>query len=160
MTKLFGAELRESIEAQKARLIEEARDRNERISKWETDEDDCFLSMRVSQNALAECDLKLSILSGDGLMDFDAIFDENDEEVCVRVVNTRYGLKYVGNGIFANSEKALLKKTGWHKKTIRVPAWTKFVTSGSGMVGVYSGSYQLVRWHTNMVTGEHVGYPY
>ena len=102
---------------------------------------------------------RFAILNGDGTMDFDAIIDENGKEVWVKYVNTRFGGAYVGRGIFANSIKALLKKTGWHTETIKVPMWVKFTTSGSGLCGVYQGEYQVVRWHTNMVTGEYVGFP-
>ena len=109
---------------------------------------------------MSNYDTQLAILDSDGLMDYEAIIDEEGKEVNARWVSTKYGLKIVGRGIWANSVKALCKKTGWHTETIRVPAWTKFVSGGGrGMCGVYTGSYQTVRWHTNMVTGEYVGYP-
>ena len=93
-------------------------------------------------------------------MDYEAIFDENGNEVRTHWFRNKWGGNtIVGNGVFASSESALLKKTGWTRKTIRVPAWTKFVASGYGMSGVMSGSTQVIRWHTNMVTGEYVGYP-
>lgn len=156
--KLYGEELRKSIEASKAHYLELMEDRARRIANWETDEDDCFLSQRCEENAISECNMQLEILKGDGCMDYEAWFD-GDKEVSVRWVKTRYGYALVYNGIFASSEKAIEKKTGLTRKTIRVPAWTKFWSNGSGMLGVYSGSYEVVRWHTNMVTGEYVGYP-
>ena len=156
---LYGQELKESILRAKENLMENIRMREERIANWQTDEDDCFLSIRVDQNALGEYNMQLKILEGDGLMDFEAVIDQEGKEVWVKWVNTRFGGAYVGRGIFASSIKALCKKTGWHTETIRVPVWTKFCSSGSGLMGVYSGSYQMVRWHTNMVTGEYVGYP-
>lgn len=157
--KIYGEELRKSILDRKERNIAAMNRRAERIENWETDEEDCFMSQRVEENAVHECNMQLNILDGDGMMDFDAIFDGNGEEVCVRCVNTKYGVAYVGRGIFASSIKALLKKTGWTPKTIRVPVWTKFCAAGSGLYGVYCGSYERVRWHTNMKTGEYVGYP-
>ena len=159
MAKLFGEELRKSILETKQRMIDAIENRAERIRNWETDEDDCFMSQRVEENAIRECDLQLEILKGDGCMDFEGWFDPDGNEVYVRWVNTRYGGAYVWNGIFASSEKALAKKTGLTRKTIRVPVWTKFSTPYSGMMGVYCGSYEITRWHTNMVTGEYVGYP-
>ena len=160
MAKLFGEELKQSILRSREITIAAMRDRAERIANCETDYDDCFMSSRGDQQAMSNYDMQLEILAGDGLMDFEAVMDENGNEVWVKWVNTKYGLAIVGRGIFASSLKALLKKTGWHTETIRVPAWTKFVSgNGRGLCGVYSGDYQVVRWHTNMVTGEYVGYP-
>lgn len=159
MANLFGEELKSAIIAQKQRMIENIEDRRERINNWQTDEDDCFLSQRVDERGIHECNMQLDILGGDGCMDFDGWFDADGNEVRVKWVQTRYGCACVWNGVFASSEKALQKKTGLTRKTIRVPVWTKFCPSGSGLAGVYGGSIQTVRWHTNMVTGEYVGYP-
>lgn len=160
MGKLFGADLAASVERELARLKESAKDRDERIMQGLTDEDDCFISMRVNLESQAECHMQLKILAGDGLMDYDAIFDADGKEVDARWVNTRYGARFVGRGVFASSVKALLKKTGWVQKAIRVPVWTRYSAGpGGGMCGVMSGQVFPVRWHTNMVTGEHVGFP-
>ena len=164
MAQVYGEELRKIVLATKQRAIDAIDRRSERIANWETDEEDCFVSQRVEENAIRECDLQLNILDGDGCMDFDAVMDENGNERRVRQVHTRYGWKYVAdvskdNTVWASSMNALLKKTGWHTETIRVPCWTKFSTPYGGMMGVYCGSYEVVRWHTNMVTGEYVGYP-
>lgn len=159
MAKVYGEELRKLILKQRETLQNAIDRRAERIANWETDEDDCFMSQRVEESAIRECNMQLRILDGDGLMDYEAYFDKDGNEVRVRYVNTRYGGAYVWNGIFASSIRALLKKTGLTKKMIRVPVWTKFCTPYSGMLGAYCGSYEEVRWHTNMVTGEYVGYP-
>ena len=158
--KLYGEELRKSILDSIARTQEVMADRAARIAAWETDEDDCFLSARVDANSLNEYKAQLDILDNGGVYDWDCYFDKDGKEVSVRWVNTRYGAKVVANGVFANSIKALLKKTGLVEKTVKVPVWTKFAAGcGRGMEAVYSGSYQVVRWHTNMATGEYVGYP-
>lgn len=158
--KLYGEELRQSILKNKQRLIEAIDDRTRRIAEGSTDIDDCFISQRVEEEGIHECNLQLRILDGDGMMDYDAILDENGNEVRIHWFTNKWGRSsVVGNGVFASSIPALLKKTGWTERTIRVPAWTKFCTSNSGMMGVMTGSYQVVRWHTNMVTGEYVGYP-
>lgn len=156
---LYGEELRQSILATRKTLQEAIKRRAERISRWETDEDDCFISQRIEEAGINECNLQLAILEGDGCMDYEAIFDQDGNEVYCKWVNTRYGYKIVGNGVFANSEKALLKKTGWSKKMIKVPVWTKYRAGGSGLLGAYTGSCELVRWHTNMKTGEYIGFP-
>lgn len=159
MARAYGKELRALIVAERERMEAAIESRAQRIANWETDEDDCFMSQRVEEQAIANCNKQLHILDGDGLMDFTAVFDENGQEVYVKWVHTRYGGAYVGRGIFASSRKALLKKTGWHEEMIRVPVWTRFEAAGSGLYGAYAGSYEEVRWHTNMVTGEYVGYP-
>lgn len=161
MAKVFGAELAKEIENDKQRTIEIMNRRDERINNWETDEDDCFLSIHSNQQNISACDMKLEILKGDGTMEIDAIFDENGIEVNVHSFPNKWGgYSLVGKGIFASSERALLKKTGWTTKKIKVPCWVKFCGgAGGGMCAVYSGSYQICRWHTNMVTGECVGFP-
>ena len=159
MAKLYGEALKQSIIEARERTLRSQQERWDRIDKGWTDEDDCFMSMKGDQQALSNYEQQLEILEGDGMMDFEAVMDEQGNEVGIRWVNTKYGVKVVGRGIFASSLKALLKKTGWHTEMIRVPCWTKFCTSASGLLGVYSGWYSTVRWHTNMVTGEYVGYP-
>lgn len=161
MARLFGAELAASIEREIEHIHEIRKNRDERIRDGWTDEDDCFMSIRSETQTLDRCRMELEILKGDGCMDFEAVIDENGEEVYVHAFENKWGrTSYVGRGIFASSMDALLKKTGWTRKTIRVPVWTKFVSGcGGGMCAVYTGSYQCVRWHTNMVTGEYVGYP-
>lgn len=155
----YGEELRKEIEERKQRVYDIIDRREERIANCEYDWDDCFVSSHIDADQIRECNMQLEILKGDGTMEIEAIFDENGKEVNVRWVHTRYGGSYVGRGIFARSKQALCKKTGWTTKTISVPCWTKFVTSGTGMAGVCSGHTEIVRWHTNMVTGEYVGYP-
>lgn len=159
--KVYGEELKKSILARKARLQEALRDRADRIARWETDEEDCFLSERVESNGISECNMQLAILETDGTQEWEVIVDENGEEVRTHWFKNKWGsYTIVGRGVFASSEKALLKKTGWKKVPKKVPVWTKFCSgSGGGLLGVYTGSYEIVRWHTNMVTGEFVGYP-
>jgi hypothetical protein len=159
MAKLFGEELRKNILENKQRAIKAIEDRNKRINDGLTDLDDCFISQRCNERAIQEANMQLDILSGDGLGEWEVIVDQNGDEVNARWVKTRYGYKIVANGIFAASKKALCKKTGWHTEVRRVPIWTKFCANASGLLGVYTGTVEIVRWHTNMVTGEYVGYP-
>lgn len=156
---LFGEELKKALVRNREWILEDMRERDERIAAGLTDIDDCFVSIRSEEKALSEISMQLDILKGDGLMEIEAVIDENGKEVNARWVETRYGIKIVGRGIFANSVKALCKKTGWHTETIKVPCWTKCIAHGRGMFGAYNSTYQIVRWHTNMVTGEYFGYP-
>ena len=158
--KLYGEELRATILATRKRMEQAISDRRNRINNGETDMDDCFMSQHIEEDAIRECNMQLEILDGDGCWDWNVYVDENGKEVRVHYFVNKWGRDcYVANGVFASSLKALMKKTGIKETTIRVPVWTKFVASGSGMFGVYCGSTQVVRWHTNMVTGEYVGYP-
>ena len=161
MAKIYGEELRKAILAQRARLQEAVDRRAEHLANCDFDLDDCFVSEHVERDGIRECNMQLEILDTDGLMDYDAIIDENGNEVRVHWFTNKWGrATVVGNGVFASSISALLKKTGWTEKTIRVPVWTKFCAGGvRGIAGVMCGSAERVRWHTNMVTGEYVGYP-
>ena len=161
MAKLYGEELRQSILKDIERLKESQRDRDRRVAKGMTDYDDCFVSMRAESNGIYEAEMKLDILDNGGTMVIEAVIDEEGKEVNVRWVHTRYGGAYVGRGIFASSKKALCKKTGWHLEDKAVPCWVKFEAPRGmrGLAGAMCGSYYKVRWHTNMLTGEYVGYP-
>ena len=143
--KLYGEELRQQIIRERDMLIENMKERDERIASGQTDWEDCFMSIQIERKAIAECEHKLHILDGDGLGTFEAIFDQDGKEVNVRWVNTKYGIACVGRGIFANSYKALCKKTGWTIKEIKAPVWVS--------------GHSETRWHTNMKTGEYYGYP-
>ena len=84
---------------------------------------------------------------------FDAWFDQEGKEVDVKWVKTKYN-KYalVGRGIFASSERALTKKTGWVMKKIQAPAWAKIVAGGSGMYGAFNSSVSIYRISENKIT--------
>lgn len=156
---LYGKELAESIKRSIENIKRCQEDRARRIANWETDEDDCFMSMRVEEHALSEYNKQLRILETDGLGEFEVIVDQAGNVVRTHWFENKWRKwTIVGNGVFASSLEALLKKTGWHKEYRRYPIWTRFVSGGRGLYGVYTGSYQTCRWHTNMVTGEYVGY--
>ena len=155
----YGIELMKKLEAEKELLVEAINNRSERIAAGMTDMDDCFFSQRTNENGISGINMKLNILEGDGMMDFNIYRDEDGKDVDVSYVMTKYGGKYVGRGIFASSIKALLKKTGWKEIAVRVPAWVKFCPgSGGGLCAVYTGGDRIVRWHTNMVTGVEYGF--
>ena len=159
--KVYGNELIEDIKKNMQHIIDIQKRRDERIANWEIDEDDCFLSIKCEEQSLDKYRQQLEILQTDGLMDFEAIFDENDKEVYVHKFINKWGkISVVAKGIFASTIDALIKKTGWKKKIIKVPVWVKFEGGcGGGLCSVYTGTYRKVRWHTNMVTGEYFGYP-
>lgn len=162
MKKLYGKELAEQIKNEVADIRKIQERREKRIADWETDEDDCFVSIRTEEQEIRACEMKLHILEEtDGTMEIDAIFDKNGNEVNTHWFTNKWGRStIVGNGVFASSLNALLKKTGWTVKKIKVPQWVRFEAGcGCGMYAVYTGRNIYTRWHTNMVTGEYVGFP-
>lgn len=99
MTKLYGAALAEQIRAERQRILDAMKRREIRIENGETDEDDCFLSMRSEEQNLRKCDMQLSILDTDGLMEFDGVFDADGKEVNVHPITNRWGkISYTGRG--------------------------------------------------------------
>ena len=164
MGRAYGAELAKQIEAQKQRFIEQIDCRNKRIADGLTDMDDCFISQRFEENGIHECNLQLAILDGDGFMTIEQAFNEKGEPVTIGSFANQWGgttyisTKADGTKVFASSKKALIKKAGFSTRLVLVPCWTRFVANGSGMLGAYSGSIQVCRWHTNMVTGEEFGF--
>ena len=160
MSKVYGAELAEQIKEDIQRSRDAIERRIERINRWETDWDDCFLSQRVEETSISEGRMKLEILSGDGFMEIETLVDEHGKEIPSRWVNTRYGAKLVSGGVFANSLKALAKKRGLRVVTIKVPCWVKRMSgSGGGLCAAYGSYPAVVRWPVNMVTGQYFGYP-
>jgi hypothetical protein len=145
------SELESEIEAQKKSQAE----RQARIDSWQTDIDDCFVSIRMNDINQRLSEARLHIVQNNGLATFNAWFDQEGKEVDVRWVKTRFGYNtyaLVGRGIFASSEKALAKKTGWVMKKIQAPAWAKIVAGGSGMYGAFNSSVSIYRISENKIT--------
>lgn len=159
--KLYGKELTEQIKKDIQRTKEVIENRHKRINEGLTDMDDCFLSEKVNHESIREMEMQLEILKGDGLMEIEVLISPEGKEFEPRWVDTKWGSKIVVNGIFSANRKALYKRTeklGYKLGVKKVPCWTKFISHGTGLCGVYSGSYQITRHHTNMVTGEYIGY--
>ena len=163
MREIYGKELAEAIRASIKQTQEIMAERASRIASGQTDMDDCFLSQRIEDQSMGEYDMQLRILEGDGFITEEVCVDADDNEYRVgSFINQWRRDTYVvtvnGQKFYASSKKALCKKSGLILKRVKVPAWTRFCTNGKGLCGVYSGSYQIVRWHTNMVTGEYFGF--
>ena len=154
MAKVYGADLLKCLD------IEEATVRKSIAFLDTEDIEECFVSRKNNKQSLSRINMERRILTNtDGTREFDIVVDNDGNEVRVTRFKNKWGkTSYVGNGVFASSMKALLKKTGWHMEVRRFPVWTKFVSAGSGMCGAYNGYYIVDRYHTNMVTGEYVGY--
>lgn len=87
----YGKELAERIKKEIKNIEEIQKDRNERISSFKTDEEDCFLSTRIDEQELAKLKKQLAILNTDGCMDWEAIVDENGNEVNVHWFKNKWG---------------------------------------------------------------------
>ena len=157
--KLYGSDLMTKLANDRQRVLGIMAERNGRINEGLTDDNDCFMSIKMDKHQLREIEMQMEILAGDGLYEVKALFDEDGDEVAMRWVNTRYGTRVVADGVFAKTVEALVEKTGYELRTIKAPCWTKFMSSGTGLCGAYTGYYVKTRWHTNMTTGEYVGYP-
>lgn len=147
------SELISQIESQIEFLQKAQDERQARIDSWQTDIDDCFVSIRMNNISQNLAETQLFIAKHNGLATFDAWFDQEGKEVDVKWVKTKYN-KYalVGRGIFASSERALTKKTGWVMKKIQAPAWAKIVAGGSGMYGAFNSSVSTYRISENKIT--------
>ena len=63
------------LEAQIARTQAVMDERNERIAKGETDEDDCFISIKVNSDAIKEANMQIAIIKQGGTAWFDWYMD-------------------------------------------------------------------------------------
>lgn len=132
MTKLYGAALAEQIRAERQRILDAMKRREIRIANGETDEDDCFLSMRSEEQNLRKCDMQLSILDTDGLMEFDGVFDAEGKEVNVHPITNQWGkISYTGRG--ANSARLdVANDKLFLFSEVELTGATEYTTTGEG----------------------------
>lgn len=157
---LYGQDLikklQKDIEATKSAMA----DRQKRINNYQTDEDDCFISMRVDDRGLALANDKIRLINDGGCAWFEEYATLDGQLVNAHWCNTKYGysLRVVmpdGQVIWTRSEtKKGLAKHGLKKVECKRPAWFCFKSSASGMLGVYTGSYVLFPSDVNYATGE------
>jgi hypothetical protein len=157
----------ESLKADIARYQKSLDERNERINRWETDEDDCFISIKVETDGIKAAEMKIKIIENGGTQWFDWYTDLNGV-VCedARWVQTKYGYSLVvnfadGRTIWttATTEKGLARK-GLKKISARFPVWVKSFCNGSGLCGVYCSTVGTYRAELNRATGEYHPEPY
>ena len=157
---VYGNELIKELEGKIALTREAIADRDRRIASGMTDMDDCFISARCDDRAMALYRDKIELIRRGGTAWFNEYATLDGTLVEARWCDTRYGtsLRVVmpdGSVVWTTSctKKGLARRGLKMVKCLR-PAWYAFHSSGSGMLGVYTGSYVLFPSDVNYATGE------
>lgn len=156
----YGEELIRQLEAE-IELMQAAIDRREeRIARWETDEDDCFISQRCEERTIATNREKIALIRDGGCAWFTEYATMDGKLVRARWCDTKYGYSLRtempdGSVVWTRSGTAKgLAKKGLKKVECKRPAWFAYKTPYGGMMGAYCGSYELFPSDTNYATGE------
>lgn len=160
---LYGNELIQQLEDD-IRLTKEAMEnRWQRIDNGQTDMDDCCVSIRCDDRALALYRDKINLIKEGGTAWFTEYATLDGRLVNAKWCNTKFGTSLRaempdGTVVWttACTKKGLAKK-GLKTVLCRRPAWYCFRSGASGMLGVYSGSYVLFPSDINYATGEEAG---
>lgn len=156
----YGQGLIEALEQDMANTQRCIDNRIERINNWQTDEDDCFISIKVDDRFMRLCRDKIDLIKDGGTAWFREYATLDGQLVNARWCNTRYGTSLRvempdGKVVWTTScTKKGLAKRGLKLVECRRPAWFAFRSPYSGMLGVYSGSYELFPSDVNYATGE------
>lgn len=157
---LFGTELINKLESE-IKLMQDALDRRaERIARWETDEDDCFISERCESRTIAVNRNKIALIKDGGCAWFVEYATLDGQIVNAKWCNTKFGCSLRaempdGSVVWTTADTAKgLAKKGLKKVTCKRPAWYSFKTPYGGMMGVYAGDYELFPSDWNYATGE------
>ncbi len=159
----YGTELIRQLEAQIELMRKNMQERYERISDWQTDIDDCFISQRCEDRGISVCQDKISLIRDGGYAWFPEYATLDGQIVNARWCDTRYGCKLRaempdGSVVWTTADTAAgLARKGLKKVLCKRPAWFAFRSSESGMLGVYSGDYVLFPSSVNYATGENAG---
>lgn len=157
---VYGEELIAKLEREIQLMKDAMRNRIERINNCETDWDDCFISQRCEERGISNNEAKIALIRRGGCEWFQEYATLDGQLVNAKWCNTTYGYRLRvrmpdGSIVWtsATTDKGLAKK-GLKKVECLRPAWFKFSSSGSGMFGVYTGSYVLFPSDVNYATGE------
>ena len=157
---LFGQELIKKLEDEMANTQRAMDNRQERIDNWQTDEDDCFISIRCDERHMQLCKDKIQLINDGGTAWFMEYATLDGQLVNAHWCNTKFGTSLRaempdGKVVWttACTKKGLAKK-GLKLVKCRRPAWYCFRSPYKGMLGVYSGSYELFPSDVNYATGE------
>lgn len=157
---IYGQELINKLEGEIKLMQDSISDRYERIEAGWTDMDDCFMSQRCEDRGIANNRGKIALIKDGGCAWFLEYATLDGQLVDARWCNTKYGYSLrakMPNGevvwTTASTNKGLAKR-GLKKVECKRPAWYKFSSGNSGMLGVYTGSYVLFPSDINYATGE------
>lgn len=156
----YGKDLVAQLE-QEINLMQEAiKNRYERIDAGLTDIDDCFISQRCEERGIANNKDKIDLINNGGCLWFPEYATLDGQLVKAHWCNTKFGYSLRaempdGRVVWttASTQKGLAKK-GLKQVECKRPAWFKFTSGQSGMLGVYSGSYVPFPSDVNYATGE------
>lgn len=157
---MYGAELISRLEAEIETLKGAMDRRAERIANWETDEDDCFISERCESRGISVNREKIALIKDGGCAWFPEYATLDGKLVKAHWCNTKYGCSLRvempdGSVVWTTSTTAKgLAKRGLKRVECLRPAWYAFKSPYGGMLGVYSGSYELFPSDYNYATGE------
>ena len=156
----YGKDLIAALEAEIAANRKAIADRYSRIDAGMTDIDDCFISQRCEERGINVAQDKIDLIKRGGCEWFREYATLDGELVNARWCNTRFGYSLRaempdGSVVWttATTQKGLAKKGLKMVECLR-PAWFAFHSSGSGMLGVYTGSYVPFPSGVNYATGE------
>lgn len=156
----YGQELIDSLEKEIDRLQKSISDRIERINEGLTDFDDCFISERCESRGIQTNKEKIALIKDGGCAWFTEFATLDGQLVNAHYCKTQYGYSLRaempdGSVVWttARTSKGLAKK-GLKKVMCKRPAWFKFSSGNSGMLGVYTGEYVLFPSDVNYATGE------
>lgn len=157
---LYGEELVAQLEREIKLLQESIDDRYDRIAKGWTDMDDCFMSQRCEERGISSNQQKIDLIRDGGCAWFREYATLDGQLVDAKWCNTKYGSSLrvrMPNGSIvwttAHTPKGLAKH-GLKKVECLRPAWYKFSSGHSGMLGAYLGQYVLFPSDVNYATGE------
>jgi hypothetical protein len=122
--------------------------------------DDCFISERCETRGIQVAKDKIQLIKDGGCAWFTEYATLDGTIVKANWCNTMYGYSLrveMPNGevvwTTAKTAKGLAKK-GIKRVECKRPAWYAYKTPYSGMMGVYTGSYELFPSNVNYATGE------
>lgn len=156
----YGQELIESLQQEIENYKKAMQNRMERIYNFETDMDDCFISQRCDERGIGLAKDKISLIQRGGCEWFEEYSTLDGTLINAHWCHTKYGYSLRaempdGTVVWttASTAKGLAKKGIKRVECLR-PAWYAFRSSSGGMMGVYTGYYQLFPSDFNYATGE------
>lgn len=158
---VYGQELVDLLEGQMDNYRRAIARRMAQISEGDFDESDSFVSQRVDERGMSVTRSKIHLLKEcQGYGWFTEYQTLDGVLVDATWCNTRYGEKLrvefpdgTVKWTTATTKKGLAK-IGLRKVVCKRSAWFCFRSSGSGMMGVYTGSYVMFPSDTNYWTGK------